>query len=101
MTLDALTLNTFSGFVGETFRMHAGSADPLAVTLTEAKSLGDPPEEGMREPFSLVFLGPLEPLCSQGTYVLEHDAAGKHELFLVPIGPNRDGQGMRYEAVFS
>jgi hypothetical protein len=35
----------------------------------------------------------------QRIYAVHHPALGAFDLFLVPIGP--DGEGMRYEAVFT
>ena len=58
---------------------------------------GQPPRS--REPFSLLFRGPLDVVLPQRIYPLEHPDMGRFELFLVPIGP--DAEGMRYEAVFS
>ena len=55
--------------------------------------------EGMREPFSLVFRGPMDPLLAQRIYPLDHAEMGQRDIFLVPIGP--DQEGMRYEAVFA
>jgi hypothetical protein len=46
-----------------------------------------------------VFRGPAEVVLPQKIYPLEHEALGKLEIFLVPIGP--DEAGMCYEAVFS
>jgi hypothetical protein len=37
----------------------------------------------------------------QSTYRFEHDTLGVLDLFVVPIGPPADGDGMLYEAVFS
>ena len=53
----------------------------------------------MREPFSLVFRGPMQPVLNQRVFRLEHAEMGQLDVFLVPIGP--DNEGMRYEAVFT
>jgi hypothetical protein len=50
-------------------------------------------------PFSLVFSAPPSPALRQGIHRLEHPDLGILEVFLVPIGPGRDG--LRYEAVFN
>jgi hypothetical protein len=75
----------------------------LAEVLTPAQ------EEGMLEarrargvrpvPFNLVFRGPLSPLLPQRTYRLANELLGELDLFLVPLGP--DAEGQRYEAVFN
>lgn len=87
----------FTSRVGERFHL---SADPLprtAIALVEATVLGNA-AAGKRAPFSLVFLAPPGPVLPQRIYGLEHDDLGSFELFLVPIGADR--QGVRYEAVF-
>jgi hypothetical protein len=54
---------------------------------------------GSRQPFSIVFRGPSQPVLAQMTYRIEHAVLGSFDLFIVPIGP--DEAGMRYEAVFA
>jgi hypothetical protein len=69
------------------------------VVLVEAGVLPTSSPTGGRAPFSIVFRGPLDAVLPQCIYQLEHAAIGTFDLFLVPIGP--DGEGMRYEAVFT
>ncbi|MSR13601.1 MAG: hypothetical protein EXR86_03370 [Gammaproteobacteria bacterium] len=52
-----------------------------------------------RQPFLLLFSGPVAPLLPQRIYHLEHQSLGGIDLFLVPIGPHESGIG--YEAVFN
>jgi hypothetical protein len=73
--------------------MHLVSAD--AATLRSGERATTP---SGREPFSIVFRGPLEPVLPQRIYRFEHEALGAFELFIVPIGT--DESGMQYEAVF-
>ena len=96
-----LTLATFEPRLGESFRIALDDGGGVDVELVEAaaSSAGAAPPEGLREPFSIVFRGPLEPVLPQRIYVLEHDDLGALEIFLVPVGP--DDAGMRYEAVFA
>jgi len=102
--LDQFTLDTFSPLLGQTFSLIVDGANMLPLELVEATDLqssGRAPaaDEARRTPFSLVFRGPSTPVAPQRIYPLEHSAIGHIELFLVPIGP--DGQGMRYEAIFT
>ena len=101
--LDRFTLGTFSPLLGETFSLYADGAHALPLELVEATDLQSsgraPAADGRRAPFSLVFRGPHTPVAPQRIYPLEHPSIGRAELFLVPIGP--DGQGMRYEAIFT
>ena len=101
--LDRFTLETFSPHLGETYSLYADGADPWPLTLVEATDLQSsghaPAADAQRAPFSVVFRGPTTPVAPQRIYPVEHPSIGRVELFLVPIGP--DGQGMRYEAVFT
>jgi Domain of unknown function (DUF6916) len=91
--LENLTAADFAPHVGTTFRLE----DQLDLELVDVTE-GERPGEG-RQPFSLLFRGPREPLVAQRIYRLDHDALGLLEIFLVPIGLDEDGA--RYEAVFT
>jgi pimeloyl-ACP methyl ester carboxylesterase len=100
--IETFTVETFSGHLGGTFRIHSGGSDPLEVELISATALGEGPERGSsgrRQPFSIVFRGPGNILLPQRIYRMEHEEIGSFELFLVPIGP--DESGLRYEAIFT
>jgi len=94
--LEDLTVEMFSARVDERFGLHA-DGETHDLTLVECERLGGTALE--RVPFSLVFLGPREPVLPQRIYPLVHDELGEIELFLVPIA--QDGDGTRYEAVFT
>ena len=100
--LDTLTLETFTPRIGDSFRLSAAEGQSLALTLLEATALGGGAPRATtttRTPFSLIFLGPPQPVWMQRIYRIEHGAMGSFDLFLVPIGL-RDG-GMQYEAIFT
>jgi hypothetical protein len=99
--LTDLTLATFEPRLGESFRIALDEGQGVDVELVEAVASagGGARGEGLREPFSIVFRGPYEPVLPQRIYRIEHDELGALEIFLVPIGP--DESGMRYEAVFA
>lgn len=97
--LQDLTHTQFAGWLNERFRIYADAAS-FDVELIRAEALGSHHDGSTRrEPFSLVFRGPLEPVLPQRIYRLEHGGLGTLEVFLVPVGPDKDG--MRYEAVFN
>src|SRR3954470_1652709 len=94
---------TFAGREGETFQVSADWPTPLTFRLVEVADLRRPqPSPGRaprrREPFSIVFQGPREPVLPQQIYRMEHAALGSFDLFIVPIGAEPDG--VLYEAVF-
>lgn len=96
MDLATLTAQTFAPHVGECFRVAAAedvAFDSRLVEVTE----GDPGFN--RNQFSLVFRGGPDVPVPQAIYRLEHEHLGALDVFLVPIGP--DGEGQRYQAVFS
>lgn len=100
--LGELRLESFSGLLGERFKMRAagsGTETPaVELHLSEAVALGKA-ARGRRAPFSIVFSGPAASIQPQGMYRLEHETLGPIELFLVALQP--DAAGARYEAVFS
>ena len=50
---------------------------------------------------SLIFAGSSSPLLPQQLYQMEHEKLGTLQLFVVPIGPDPEGQRMRYEVAFN
>lgn len=97
VNLDELTLADFEPLVGERFALRADAVGTLDVALASATTLG--PRPGGRDPFTLVFSGPREPIAPQATYRFEHAALGSLELFVVPIG--QDATSTSYEAIFT
>jgi hypothetical protein len=74
---------------------------PVELTLAEVALVGGPADHsgGARQPFSLLFHGPGEPVLPQRLYGLSCGDSS-WELFLVPVGPGPDGV-MRYESCFN
>jgi hypothetical protein len=102
--LQTFTRDTFSGRLGERFRLHLDSGATLDLSLAQFQDLGPKntaarPEKPARTPFSVVFLGPPDPLLPQRIYRFEHEQLGFFEIFIVPVG--RDQAGARYEAIFT
>ena len=93
---ETLTIEAFAPQVGTGFTL---TADDLTLEL--ALERVDPLGQAVRDggAFSLVFLGPAEPVLPQRIYHLDHAATGALDLFLVPVGAT--DTGMRYEAVFA
>jgi hypothetical protein len=96
MDLGELTLETFEPRVGDAFAIGAEPAS-IELVLHSALALGTRP--GGRQPFSLTFRGPGEPLLAQAIYRLDHAELGPLEIFVVPVG--QDGESTIYEAVFT
>ena len=96
--LDKLTREDWSAYLNRTFHSEPVAGQSLSFELLEVSGLGHKPGD-RREPYSLIFRGPAEPVLEQGIVELRQDKLGVLALFLVPIGPDR--QGMCYEAVFT
>ena len=94
--LDKLTHETFADLVDETFAVH-GEWGSLDLILVECSKFPHH-DKNRREPFSLVFRGPLEPALPQSIYNLNNETLRSLDIFLVPIGPDKGG--MQYQAVF-
>lgn len=93
---DNFTLESFSEHTDTDFRMHYGQSQTADLKLVSVNDLDSTPRQIQ---FSLVFLGPLDAPIHQGIYRLDHEKLGPLDLFLVPIGKDKDG--VRYEAVFN
>jgi hypothetical protein len=98
-----LQKSLFESREGEVFYLQGPNDTRINLALTEV----DSPEKRIlhqtrgtegREPFTLLFHGPLETFLQQQMVVLRHDELGQLELFLVPV--NQDDEGYYYEAVF-
>lgn len=96
MDLADLTLATFEPLVGDRFRLD-GTPGDIEFVLESATASGEWP--GGRDPFSLIFRGPGEPVFPQAIYGLRHANLGLLEIFVVPIAQRADGT--RYEAIFT
>lgn len=97
--LEDFDVATFAERLGETFRVDDGAhvVELRLVDASPASSTVATPDR--RVPFSLLFVGPVEPLLPQRIYRFDNDTLGSFEIFIVPLGPADDG--MRYEAVFA
>jgi hypothetical protein len=94
---ESLTIDSFAGHRGSTFRLVAHEDVAFDMTLAEVTPLGD---SGARQAFSLIFHAPLAaPILPQRIYRIEHETLGALDLFAVPLGPQ--GGVFRYEVIFT
>ena len=83
---------------GERFELIPDESRPERVAVTvESVALKDGNARLVQ--FSLVFLGPADPVFAQKTYRFRHARLGDYAFLITPVG--RDAQGTRYEACFS
>ena len=93
------TLEHFAGCLGQGFDLDLGTGS-MALTLAEAQPMQAYVAPGrMRTPFSLLFRSASAVLLPQKVYRVTHAALGALDIFLVPVG--RDREGIIYQAVFN
>jgi hypothetical protein len=100
--VDTYSVETFSPLLGEEFLIRGSDNATVPIVLVQADSLANERANNtaaVRQPFSLLFRGPLSPELSQGMYPMEHTALEPNLYFLVPV--ERKDDGMYYEAVFN
>ncbi|MDH3389966.1 MAG: hypothetical protein OEN02_18930 [Gammaproteobacteria bacterium] len=98
--MSKITNEDFESCLNDTFTVKSEDENEQQLELIEIKPLGEhDPDAKIRQPFSLLFRGPREPMLQQQAYQLENSNLGEMLLFLVPIGP--DEKGMLYESVFN
>ncbi len=93
---ETLSKTFFSESMNTKFHVHTDSGETLDLELFELKDGFSTPRQ---EQFSIQFRGPGNFILPQKTYSMEHDRIGQFDLFIVPIG--RDKNGSYYEAVFN
>ena len=94
---EPLRSSTF--FVSKVTVDNAAAASPqseLPLTMTTIRSTSAPPNF---EQYSMLFIGPMDPVMSHGIYRFRHDVIGEIPLFMVPVG--RDEEGTQYEVCVS
>src|SRR5438876_7713556 len=91
-----LTIDMFSEEIGNKLLVHSGGGQILEMQVVSVTDLGSSPRQIQ---FSVILLGPVTAPIQQGNYRIEHDKLGPRDLFLVPIGMDKDG--VRYQAIFN
>ena len=86
----------FTEYVATPFDLLDDPSSMFGLTLT---NVVEHVKTERQEVFSLFFHGPPAPFVAQGIHKLNHSHLGELELFLVPVG--RDKDGFQYEAAFN
>lgn len=96
--LEKMTRETFASLADKQFRLDSedGSID---LRMKEAVDMGTSPGDDRRQPFTVTFEGPADPVLPQSIYTLANEELGTLEIFLVPVAS--DSTGTDYEAVFT
>ncbi len=93
------TFEGFAPYLNEIFAVGLG-ASTVEMTLVQATK-GKPRDwEGLRkEPFALLFKCASPIILPQRTYPFQNPGFGKMDIFIVPVGRERDG--VVYQAIFN
>jgi hypothetical protein len=96
--LDKLTHEDFEKCLNQNFLAEHRSGT-VELKLVECRVLPSARRKDCgREPFSILFRGPRQPVLPQSIHTLK-GPMGTLDIFIVPVGP--DQEGMRYEAIFT
>lgn len=99
-----LKSDAFASRIGQTFHATIPDGTEVELTLTRCDETpyGDPDQwrdEVGRVPFSIEFATTTAHAWGQGTFRIMDPELGDLDVFMTPVG--RDGDALRYEAVFS
>ena len=96
--LHTVTASDFEPLLNETFLIQFSGETAINSTLVDVSQFnGYSTLE--RKPFSITFKTHQQVNFPQSIYIVNHPVKGELQIFLVPIG--FEGNGMKYEAVFS
>jgi hypothetical protein len=91
-----LTSTLFEQNLNTKFWLRTENGERVALELIQFNPGHSTPAN---EQFSLVFRGDRATIHPQRTYAVEHDVIGNFDLFLVPVGQNKEST--LYEAAFN
>ncbi len=96
--MELINAETFITAQQQTFLVDLGNQQEIPLVLIEVKIFDQQPGLN-RQPFSLLFSGPKQPVLSQATYRFVHQELGQLDIFIVPVG--QDAQSVTYQAIYS
>ena len=105
MDLSELTFERAKALEGTSFHIDLPDGTSVPMRLDEVVSYEVRQRrrarghQAKRDPFSMYFVGPLDPLLPQAMYTFRAEALTLKTMFIVPIGQHAEGTD--YEAVFT
>jgi hypothetical protein len=97
-----VSTGTYEGFASHLHGSFSVGVGPSTVEMTLVQATKGTPRdwEGLRkEPFSLMFKCANPVILPQKMYLFERPGFGKMDIFIVPVGRERDG--VVYQAIFN
>jgi|SRR5882724_12759739 len=97
---EMLTAENFLPHVDKVFRVKGGH-HAFTLTRVERRRMEDwEVDDGLRQPFNLIFRGPPGDVLREGMYTLECEDGGSFDLYVMPIyTPAHDRQN--YQSAFN
>jgi len=86
----------FAQCLNDKFHVEGEHSAPLDLELIQ---VSEEKATQKQQVFSILFRGPVDRFIPQRTYKLKHHRLGELEIFLVPVG--QDKEGFQYQAVFN
>lgn len=86
----------FAQFLNDKFEVIGEHTAPVNLELIQ---VSEEKATQKQQVFSILFRGPADSFIPQRTYKLKHHRLGEVEIFLVPVG--QDKEGFQYQAVFN
>jgi hypothetical protein len=100
ISLESLEHTTFEPLVGNVFVVAVvGGTKTVELTLVEVNTLGHRRPDAKRNPFALLFRGPVGLRLPQGIYRFEHASTGALEFFITQVSAKPEG--CEFEAIFT
>src|SRR5215212_1429564 len=97
---ELLQSTDFQSQLDQIFSIHLDHGTTINLQLLGVIELGTASKTGLRNPFSLHFLGPVsQQYLQQHTYPMVNGKLGTLDIFIVPLGA--EAGRMRYEAIFT
>jgi len=94
-----LSLEDFIQYLNKSLKLCFNTAVTMDAKIIEIEKLPKL-SEFSNQPFSVLFrTEQFNEYYTQATYLLQHPIKGEVPIFLVPIGP--DKEGMKYQAIFN
>ena len=95
-----LKMEDFEACLHQPFQIYLEERpSPLVAELIDVTALPDHGGDLRRQPFSLILRNRDNFILPQRIYQISNEKLGSLELFLVPVG--EDKQGIQYEALFA
>jgi hypothetical protein len=97
-TIDQLTAEDFSSFVGKVFRPYGIDLDLVLATIDQREFPGW--QAAARKPFSLILRGPRSPVLPEGHHRMVIEKGPTLALYIIPI-LTAAGHHQNYQIVFN